>query len=330
MTRHFLSDLDLSPEELVRVLTLAEALKADPYAVAPLTGPQTAAVFFDKTSTRTRISFAAGISALGGAPLIVNPGESQLGHKESIADTAKVLERMVSLIIWRTYAQSGLEEMAENSRVPVINALSDDYHPCQLLADLLTVREHLGDLGGRSLAYLGDAANNMANSYLLAGVNAGMDVRIAGPEGYLPEERVVAAARRRAERTGGTVTITTEVARALEGADVVATDTWISMGQEDEKEQRLRLFGDYRVDSAAMARAAEGAIVLHCLPAYREAEISGEVIDGPQSVVWDEAENRLHAQKALMAWLLVESGLTDETTAAQVRAAEQGGEIGRR
>ncbi|GAA1188851.1 ornithine carbamoyltransferase [Nesterenkonia xinjiangensis] len=330
MTRHLLADLDLSPEELDRVLTLAAAMKAAPYAVRPLAGPQTAAVFFDKTSTRTRVSFAAGISALGGAPLIVNPGESQLGHKESIADTANVLDRMVSLIVWRTYAQSGLEEMAEHSRVPVINALSDDYHPCQLLADLLTVREHLGELTGRSLAYLGDAANNMANSYLLAGVNAGMDVRIAGPQDHLPEERIVAAAQERAGLTGGSVTITTEAALALEGADVVATDTWVSMGQEDEKEQRMRLFGDYRVDAAAMARAAEGAIVLHCLPAYRGVEIGAEVIDGPQSVVWDEAENRLHAQKALMAWLLVESGLADDATVAQVRAGEQGEEIPRR
>ncbi|MGQ7788850.1 ornithine carbamoyltransferase [Nesterenkonia sp. K-15-9-6] len=330
MTRHFLTDLDLSPGELGRVLTLAAAMKAAPYAITPLAGPQTAAVYFDKTSTRTRISFAAGISALGGAPLIINPGESQLGHKESISDTAKVLERMVSLIIWRTYEQSGLEEMAAHSRVPVINALSDDYHPCQLLADLLTVREHLGELTGRSLAYLGDAANNMANSYLLAGVNAGMDVRIAGPEGYLPAEEIVSAARVRAAETGGSVTITTEASEALAGADVVATDTWISMGQEDEKEQRLQLFGDYRVDAAALAQAAEGAIVLHCLPAYREAEISAEVIDGPQSVVWDEAENRLHAQKALMAWLLVESGLADEETVALVRAGERGEELPRR
>ncbi|GAA1151318.1 ornithine carbamoyltransferase [Nesterenkonia lutea] len=319
--RHFLTDLDLSPAELDQVLTLAGHLKADPYAIRALAGPQTAAVFFDKTSTRTRFSFAAGISALGGAPLVVNPGESQLGHKESIADTARVLERMVSLIIWRTYAHSGLEEMAEHSGVPVINALSDDYHPCQLLADLLTVREHLGSTTGRSLAYLGDAANNMANSYLLAGANAGMDVRIAGPEGSLPEPGIIEAARGRAALTGGAVLVTTDPAEALRGADVVATDTWISMGQEEQKEQRLTRFGDYRVDAAAMAQAAPGAVVLHCLPAYRGVEISAEVIDGPQSVVWDEAENRLHAQKALMAWLLVESGLADAETERLVRAA---------
>lgn len=323
-TRHFLTDLDLSPEEQGRVLNLAAWMKQNPYAVRALAGPQTAAVIFDKTSTRTRVSFAAGISALGGSPLIINPGESQLGHKESIADSARVFERQVSLIIWRTYAQSGLEEMAEHSSSPVINSLSDDYHPCQLLADLLTVREHLGALPGKRLAYLGDAANNMANSYLLAGVTAGMDVRIAGPAGYLPEERIIRAAEDRAAETGGKVTITTDPSAALADADVVATDTWISMGQEEEKEQRMQLFGDYRVDAPAMAKADPGAVVLHCLPAYRGAEITGEVLDGPQSVIWDEAENRLHAQKALMAWLLVESGKADPETERLVRAAERG------
>ncbi len=318
--RHFLTDLDLSPQELTEVLDLADHLKDQPYAVPALAGPQTVAVVFDKTSTRTRVSFAAGISALGGAPLIINPGEAQLGHKESIADTARVFERMVSAVVWRTFAQTGLEEMAQHSGVPVVNALSDDYHPCQLLADLQTVRAHFGDLAGRRLAYLGDAANNMANSYLLAGVNAGMDVRIAGPDGYLPADAVIAAAQDRAAITGGSVLVTTDPATALEDADVVATDTWISMGQEDEKEHRLSLFGDYRVDSAAMSRAAEGAIVLHCLPAYRGVEISAEVIDGPQSVVFDEAENRLHAQKALLVWLLVASGLADEATTAAVNA----------
>ncbi|QCY46685.1 MULTISPECIES: ornithine carbamoyltransferase [Glutamicibacter] len=316
-TRHFLTDLDLSPAEQREVLDLAQAMKADPYGYTPYAGPQTVAVFFDKTSTRTRVSFHAGIAELGGSPLIINSAESQLGHKESIADSAKVLERMVSTIVWRTYAQAGLEQMAQNCAVPVINALSDDYHPCQLLADLLTVREHKGELAGLSLAYLGDAANNMANSYLLAGVNAGMHVRIAGPEGYLPAEPIVAAARQRAEATGGSVTITTDAAAALAGADVVATDTWISMGQEDEKEARLGLFRDYALSTEAMAHAKDDAIVLHCLPAYRGYEIAAEVIDGPQSVVFDEAENRVHAQKAIMAWLLHASGL-----AASVREAK--------
>ncbi len=312
MTRHFLVDTDLSPAEQAEVLDLAAELKAKPYSHAPFAGEgagrRTVAVIFDKTSTRTRVSFAAGIADLGGVPLIIGAGDSQLGHKESITDTAKVLERMVAAIVWRTYAQAGLEEMAAASSVPVINALSDDYHPCQLLADLLTIREHKGALAGLTLAYLGDSANNMANSYLLAGATAGMHVRVAGPDGYLPDPAVVAAAEDRAAGTGGSVLVTTDPAAALAGADVVATDTWVSMGQEDEKAARQDLFRAYAVDAAAMEQAAPDAVVLHCLPAYRGYEISADVIDGPQSVVWDEAENRLHAQKALMTWLVARSG----------------------
>lgn len=311
-TRHFLTDLDFSQAEQTKVLDLALAMKADKYGYTPYAGPQTVAVFFDKTSTRTRVSFHAGIAELGGSPLIINSAESQLGHKESISDSAKVLERMVSTIVWRTYAQSGLEEMAQNSSVPVINALSDDYHPCQLIADLLTVREHKGALAGLKMTYLGDAANNMANSYLLAGVTAGMHVAIVGPEGYLPADSIVAAAKERAALTGGSVTITTDAAAALQDADVVATDTWVSMGQEEEKEARLSLFTDYSVTSAAMKHAKDDAIVLHCLPAYRGYEIEADVIDGPQSVVFDEAENRVHAQKAVMTWLMVASGLAED------------------
>ncbi len=307
--RHFLVDTDLSPAEQKEVLELADRMKRDRFGYTPYAGPQTVAVIFDKTSTRTRFSFATGIAELGGNALIVNPGEAQIGHKESVSDTAKVITRMVSTIVWRTYAQSGLEEMAEHASVPVINALSDDYHPCQILADLQTVREHKGRTEGLTLAYLGDAANNMANSYLLGGVTAGMHVRIAGPEGYLPAAHVVRAAEERADETGGSVQITTDAKEALAGADVVATDTWVSMGQEDEKEARLKLFNDYTVDEDAMRLAASDAIVLHCLPAYRGFEITAEVIDGPQSVVFDEAENRLHAQKALMHWLMTQSGL---------------------
>ncbi|WP_440101837.1 ornithine carbamoyltransferase [Glutamicibacter mishrai] len=312
-TRHFLTDLDFTPDEQSKVLDLAAAMKADKFGYQPYAGPQTVAVFFDKTSTRTRVSFHAGIAELGGSPLIINSGESQLGHKESIADSAKVLERMVSTIVWRTYKQSGLEDMAANSSVPVINALSDDYHPCQLIADLLTVREHKGATAGLTMSYLGDAANNMANSYLLAGVTAGMHVRIAGPEDYLPAEPIIAAAQERAKLTGGSVTITTDAAAALKDADVVVTDTWVSMGQEDEKEARLKLFTDYSVTTEAMKLAKEDAIVLHCLPAYRGYEIDAEVIDGPQSVVFDEAENRVHAQKAIMTWLMVASGLAEDS-----------------
>ncbi|WP_138418525.1 ornithine carbamoyltransferase [Sinomonas gamaensis] len=310
--RHFLKDTDLSPAEQAEVLSLALRLKAEPYSVQPLAAQdsarKTVAVIFDKTSTRTRVSFSTGISDLGGTPLIINPGESQIGHKESVEDTARVLERMVAAIVWRTGAHQGLVDMAANSRVPVVNALCDDYHPCQLLADLLTVREHKGELAGLTMAYLGDAANNMANSYLLAGVTAGMHVRIAGPAGYLPASEIVAEAESVAAETGGSVLVTVDPAAALEGADVVATDTWVSMGQESEKEARMTLFRDYSIDPAAMELAAPDAIFLHCLPAYRGYEVAAEVIDGPQSVVWDEAENRLHAQKALLAWLLHRSG----------------------
>lgn len=308
MTRHFLVDTDLAAHEQAEVLDLAAELKMQPFARQPLAGEpggaRTVAVIFDKTSTRTRVSFSAGIAQLGGHPLIINPGESQIGHKESIADSARVLDRMVSAIVWRTFGQEGLEEMAAHSTVPVINALSDDYHPCQLLADLLTIREHKGDPRGLTLAYVGDAANNMANSYLLACATAGMHVRVAGPEGYLPAADVVSAARARADETGGSVVVTTDAAEALRGADVVATDTWVSMGQENETVERRKLFADYSLDGAAMSLADPGAIVLHCLPAYRGYEVSAEVIDGRQSVVWDEAENRLHAQKALLVWLL--------------------------
>ncbi|WP_237209407.1 ornithine carbamoyltransferase [Rothia nasimurium] len=316
MVRHFLKDTDLTPAEQAQVLDLAASMKADRYGYKPLAGPQTAAVIFDKTSTRTRFSFHAGIAELGGNPLIVNPGEAQLGHKETISDTAKVISRMVSTIVWRTYAQAGLEEMAEHSRVPVINALSDDYHPCQILADLLTIREHKGKLAGLTMVYLGDAANNMANSYLLGGATAGMHVRIAGPEGYLPADSVVAEAQQRAAETGGSILVTTDPDQALAGADVVITDTWVSMGQEDEKEARAQVFKPYTVNTEAMNRADSSAIFLHCLPAYRGYEVTADVIDGPASVVFDEAENRLHAQKALMAFLLAESNLaTDVRTA---------------
>ncbi|MDN5632539.1 ornithine carbamoyltransferase [Kocuria sp.] len=316
MLRHFLIDTDLAPEEQTRVLDLALALKADRFSRRPLAGPQTVGVVFDKTSTRTRVSFATGVSDLGGSPLIINPGESQLGHKESVADSARVFSRMLAAVVWRTYAQSGLEEMAEHSTVPVVNALSDDYHPCQILADLLTLREHLGDLPGRTLAYVGDAANNMANSYLLGCATAGMDVRVAGPQQHLPRQDVVDAARERAEQTGGSVLVTTDPAEALRGADAVVTDTWVSMGQEDEKAERTRIFQPYAVTREAMALAGEQAVFLHCLPAYRGFEVEAEVIDGPASLVWDEAENRLHAQKALLTFLLDSSGLSADLPAA--------------
>lgn len=308
MLRHFLRDTDLTPAEQAEVLDLADQVKAERWLHQPLAGPQTATVIFDKTSTRTRYSFAAGIADMGGQPLIVNPGEAQLGVKESVSDTAQVLSRFVSLIVWRTYAQAGVEEMAEHATVPVINALSDEYHPCQILADLQTIREHKGGTHGLTFAYLGDAANNVANSYLLGMATAGMNVRIAGPEGFLPDPAVVRAAEERAQQTGAQIVVTTDPVEALTGADVVCTDTWISMGQEAEKAARAQVFRAYTVDQAAMDHAAADAIFLHCLPAYRGSEVSAEVIDGPQSVVFDEAENRLHAQKALMIWLLAQAG----------------------
>ncbi|MDI6024171.1 ornithine carbamoyltransferase [Leucobacter sp. UT-8R-CII-1-4] len=304
MTRHFLRDDDLSPAEQLEVLELAARLKEDRFAERPLEGPKSAAVFFDKTSTRTRFSFAAGVAELGGNAIIVNPGEAQLGAKESISDTAKVLSRMVSLIVWRTFDHAGLEEMAANASVPVINSLSDDFHPCQILADLQTVRERKGDLKGLTATYLGDAANNMGHSYLLGFATAGMHIRVAGPEGFQPRADIVEDAKRIAAETGGSVTVTADAEAAVAGADVVITDTWVSMGQEAEKASRIATFGAYRVTPELMARADDDAIFLHCLPAYREYEVAPEVIDGPQSAVWDEAENRVHAQKALMAWLL--------------------------
>lgn len=250
------------------------------------------------------MSFAVGIADLGGQPLIISTANSQLGGKETPSDTARVLERMVHAIVWRTYGQEGLEEMARGTTVPVINALSDDFHPCQLLADLLTIQEHKGSLSGLTTVFLGDGGSNMAQSYLLACATAGMHVRIACPEAFSPTASVVLDATRIAQETGGSVLVTHDATVALDGADVVVTDTWVSMGKESEKEKRVATFGAYQVDSHKMSLAAPDAIFLHCLPADRGYEVTADVIDGPQSVIWDEAENRLHAQKALLVWLL--------------------------
>ena len=304
MTRHFLRDDDLTQAEQTAILDLAVEIKADRWGRKPLAGPQTVAVIFDKSSTRTRVSFAAGIADLGGVPLIISTANSQLGGKESPSDTARVLERQVAAIVWRTYAQSGLVEMAAGTTVPVVNALSDEFHPCQLLADLLTIREQKGQLAGLTVTFLGDGADNMVHSYLLAGATAGMHVRVACPADYLPEQRVVADADAIAVTTGGSVTIYSDPAEAVAGADVVVTDTWVSMGKEQEKAARVASLGAYKVDAELMSLAKHDAIFLHCLPADRGYEVTSEVIDGPQSVIWDEAENRLHAQKALMVWLL--------------------------
>ena len=304
MTRHFLRDDDLTQAEQTAILDLAEQIKADRWGRKPLAGPQTVAVIFDKSSTRTRVSFAVGIADLGGVPLTISTANSQLGGKETASDTARVLERQVAALVWRTYAQSGLVEMAADTTVPVINALSDEFHPCQLLADLLTIREHKGTLAGLTLAFLGDGADNMVHSYLLAGATAGMHVRIACPADYMPDERIVSDADAIAVQTGGSVTIYTDPLEAVAGVDVVVTDTWVSMGKEEEKAARVASLSPYKVDADMMALAKPDAIFLHCLPADRGYEVTGEVIDGPQSVIWDEAENRLHAQKALLVWLL--------------------------
>jgi ornithine carbamoyltransferase len=305
--RHFLRDDDLSPAELVEVLDLADTLAEDRFAVRPLAGPQAVAVLFDKASTRTRVSFSVGIAELGGYPLVIDAQSSQLGRGESIEDTARVLDRQVSAIVWRTSGQDRIEAMAAASTVPVVNALTDSFHPCQLLADLQTVRQHLGRLTGLTLTYLGDGANNMAHSYLLAGANAGMHVRVGTPAGYLPDVAVVESAATRATATGGSVLVTHDPAEAAAGTDVLATDTWVSMGQEGEAGDRAAPFVPYALDERALALAAPGCVVLHCLPAYRGKEIAAAVIDGPASAVWDEAENRLHAQKALLVWLLERS-----------------------
>ena len=302
--RHFLRDDDLSPAEQAEVLDLGLKLKAEPFSARPLEGPKSVAVIFDKTSTRTRFSFDAGIAQLGGNAIVVESGSTQMGKGETLADTAMVMSRFVEAIVWRTYSQAGLEELAANSSVPVVNALTDDFHPCQILADLLTIRENFGRTEGLRAVYLGDGANNMGHSYLVGFATAGMHITIASPEGYQPAGQVVADAEAIAAETGGSVTITSDVDSAVVDADVVITDTWVSMGMEDSAADRLRDLADYQLDLAAVEKASDDVIVLHCLPAYREKEITGKVIDGPRSRVFDEAENRLHAQKALLVWLL--------------------------
>ena len=301
MIRHLLADDDLSPQEQAAVLALAARLKADPYAVRPFEGPRSVAVLFDKPTLRTQASFAAGIAELGGYPMIVDGRLAGIGDRESVADTARVLGRQAAAIVWRTFAQSALEEMAQFAGVPCVNALTDSFHPCQILADLLTVRERFGRLAGLRFAYVGDGANNMAHSYLLGGATAGLHVRIGAPGGFHPDPAMVTRALRIAERTGGSVTVTDSAAEAVTGCAVVATDTWVSMGQQSSG--RESVFVPYAVIPELLAQAADDAIVLHCLPAYRGSEIAAEVIDGPQSAVWDEAENRRHVQKAVLAFL---------------------------
>jgi ornithine carbamoyltransferase len=302
--RHFLRDDDVSPAEQAEILELAMELKAAPFSRRPLEGPRGVGVIFEKNSTRTRFSFEMGIAQLGGHPVVVDGGDTQLGREETLGDTGRVLSRYVDAIVWRTFQQQRLDEMAATATVPVVNALSDEFHPCQVLADLLTLRERKGELSGRRLTYLGDGANNMAHSLLLGGVTAGLHVTIAAPVGFEPLDWVVEAARKRAAETGAQIVLTNDPQSAADGADVLVTDTWTSMGQEGDGRDRVHPFLPFRVDGALLARAAADVVVLHCLPAHRGEEITDELLDGPRSAVWEEAENRLHAQKALLVWLL--------------------------
>ncbi|WNM23264.1 ornithine carbamoyltransferase [Demequina capsici] len=307
MTRHFLRDDDLTAAEQREVLELALAFRKDRHLQQPFAGPRAVAVLFDKPSTRTRVSFSAGVAELGGYPLVLDAGSSQMGRGESVSDTAKVLGRQVSAIVWRTFGQERVEEMAEHAGVPVVNALTDSFHPCQILADLAAIADARGGvdaLKGLTLTYVGDGANNMAHSYLLGCALAGMHVRIGAPADYMPDERIVLDAKKIAAEQGGSISVTTDHDDAVRGADVIATDTWVSMGDEEQSSERAGQFDRYQVNAHSLELAAEGAQVLHCLPAYRGKEITADVIDGPQSIVWLEAEYRLHAQKALLTWLV--------------------------
>jgi ornithine carbamoyltransferase len=310
VTPHFLRDDDLSPAEQSAVLDLAAVLKRDGSGDRPLTG-RAVAVIFEKQSLRTRVSFETGIAQLGGHPLIIDAQSTHFGRGEAIEDAARVLSRYVDAIVIRTFSDERLAALARAATVPVVNALTDGYHPCQLLADLQTVRERLGGTAGRILAYVGDAANNMARSYLLAGATAGMRVRVAGPAGYDPEPAVVSRAHEIAAWTGGSVETLRDPYEAVDGAHVVATDAWTSMGQEADGRDRVTPFLPYQVNSKLLGTAAPDAVVLHCLPAHRGEEITDDVMDGPHSAVFDQAENRLHAQKALLTWLLGAVGETD-------------------
>ncbi|MEO5589944.1 MAG: ornithine carbamoyltransferase [Gemmatimonadaceae bacterium] len=295
--RDFLAIPDYSRTELNSLFDLATRMRDGSYTDKPLAGKSLAMIFM-KASTRTRVSFEVGAWQLGGHALFLSPRDVQLGRGEPIADTARVLSRYVDGIMIRTFAHAEVEELAKFSSVPVMNGLTDLLHPCQILADLLTIRQHLGSIEGRKVAWIGDG-NNMANSWLNAAYVLGFDLTLACPEGYDPDAGILERAQGAAN-----VRVVRDPAEAADGADVINTDVWASMGQEEEQAVREKAFAGYMVDGALMGRAKPGAIFLHCLPAHRGEEVSAEVIDGPQSVVWDEAENRLHVQKAIMANLM--------------------------
>jgi ornithine carbamoyltransferase len=300
---HYLRDDDLTPDQLISVLDRADRYKLDRHAEKPLAG-KAVAVLFEKNSTRTRLSFEVGITQLGGQPIIVDGRTSQLGREETIEDTSRVLSRYVDAVAIRTFAQRRIDALASVSWVPVINALTDEFHPCQVLSDLQTIRERKGRLAGLTLTYLGDGANNMSHSLMLGGANAGMHVRVSAPIGFDPDPDILLDAKNRATDTDGSIELISDPRAAVEGVDVVVTDTWTSMGQENDGLDRIGPFRPYQINRELLQRADSEAIVLHCLPAHRGWEITDEVIDGAQSAVWDEAENRLHAQKALLAHLV--------------------------
>ncbi|HJP65687.1 MAG TPA: ornithine carbamoyltransferase [Actinomycetota bacterium] len=303
MARHFLSIDDLSTDELTELFDLTATVKVKPGDYADRLRGLAVAMIFEKPSTRTRVSFEVAVSSTGGHPLALSSSELQLGRGETIEDTGRVLSRYVDAVVLRTFGQERLEGLARTATVPVINALSDFEHPCQCLADLFTVKERRGRLEGLTLAYVGDG-NNVAHSLLLGGAKCGMEVRVATPLGFEPIPQVVRRSEEIAEDSGGRVLVTNDPAEAEDGADVLYTDVWASMGQESEAEERALVFTNYRLDQAAVERASDEVLVMHCLPAHRGHEITDQVIDGPHSVVWDQAENRLHAQKALLLWLL--------------------------
>lgn len=306
--QHLLTMLDTKGELDALLREAAELKRAFKAGKGPALLPRrNLAMIFEKSSTRTRVSFEVGIHLLGGQALFLSPTDIQMGRGETIEDTAKVLSRYVDLIMYRCFQHENLEELARRSEVPVINGLSDREHPCQVLADWLTVQERKGSLRGLQFAYVGDG-NNMCRSYLVGAALAGMSTRVCTPRKYHPGEGYLALAQREGRETGARIEWTDAVADATLGADVIATDTWVSMGDEAEKEQRLRDFQGYTVDAKAMAQARPGAMFLHCLPAYYGKEVTKEVAHGPQSAVWDEAENRLWAQMAVMVRLLRERG----------------------
>jgi ornithine carbamoyltransferase len=302
-----LSDLlriaDLDRDQLDGMLDLAAAMKEHPTAMLDERRGKTVGCYFSKPSTRTRVSFEAAANRLGMLPIMLRPDELQLGRGEAIIDTARVLSSFVEAIVVRTFAQTDLVEMAAAADVPVINALTDEHHPCQALADLLTLREHFGDLEGLHLAYVGDG-NNVAHSLLEAGALAGMHVAIASPEGYEPDQTIVADAIDVALNNGGSIRVTDDPASAVADADAVYTDVWVSMGEDAERERRLHDLEPYRVDEALMAKASPDAVFMHCLPAHRDEEVTAAVIDGPASVVFPQAANRLPTEQAVLATLI--------------------------